>query len=323
MISPKPYKGGIYLIVFKNPSARICSEKSSVALGVFDGLHRGHMQLIKKVTSFRGLSSVIFSINPVEGVKVKNHPHVRITSLRQNEKILAASGVDILVLQDLDRGFSLLGPDEFFTRYILEVLNAKTLTVGFNYRFCKDASCDTQVLAQLCIKHGVELNVVEAFKLNGLAVSSSVIKGFVASGELDSAAEFLGRPFAIMSEVVEGRRQGRSLGFPTANMKPDSSVLLPPDGVYITRICVGGAYFDSITNIGAKPTFEDYTKSVEIHIIGFSGDIYGCVAEVEFYKKIRDTVAFESVCALKNQLEIDRAVAVEYFNKKECRLQNR
>lgn len=279
------------------------------------------MELIKKVSSFPELNSILFSVNPDAEVKVKNRPYLRITSLLQNKKILENMGIDILVLQDLNRDFSILQPDEFFTKYILEVLNTKVLTVGFNYRFCKDAAGDTLLLSKLCRKYGVVFNVVDAFMIGGHVVSSSSIKNFISFGKLDLAESFLGRPFTVMSEVTSGRGQGRLFGFPTANLKLEASMLLPPDGVYITKACVGEVRFDSITNVGGKPTFGDYTKSVEVHIIGFNGNIYGSMLEVEFYKQIRGVLRFSGIDSLKKQLEEDKAEAVKYFNQKESRLQ--
>lgn len=282
--------------IYYNPSA---AEGCAVAIGAFDGFHKGHMKLVDRVLKFSKENNVpscvfTFSNSP------SNQP--RIITEETREKILREKGVDKLTVYEFSDSFKSLTPEEFFEKYLSR---CAFITVGFNFCFGKNRMGDTDTLLRMCKTFHIPVEIIPEVKYNGVTVSSSAIRNAVINCNFTEAEEMLGRKHYFCGEVVKGDRIGRDLGFPTANINIPHNFLLPPSGVYATETVVAGVMYKSVTNIGGKPTIREGENRVECNIIGFDGDLYGEEILIRFVEKIRDIQKFENTEELKNQLKKD------------------
>ena len=279
----------------------------AVALGSFDGLHLGHRSLIAEAVASKcdGLFAVAltFSAPPKRASRI-------ITPARK-EYLLRSLGIDTVFELDF-ASVRRMSPEEFFNEILIGSLNARKIVCGEDYRFGAAAAGDTELLEKLCLEAGVELCVCKTVTAqNGEKISSSLIRDLIRRGRVDEATEFLGLPFCLDGEVTEGKGLGHSLGFPTVNQKIGDGMILPKDGVYATRIFVGGKTYAAVTNVGRQPTVDGSSRTVETHIIGYEGDLYGWMISVEFVKRLRGVRKFPSVEALTQAIGEDAKAAKE------------
>ncbi len=288
---------------------------TAVALGDFDGMHKGHCEIIESMIKYskeENLRSVVymFSSNPN-----KNMP--RINSLEKRLEILDKMGVEFCVVEEFSETYKNTSCVEFVERYIEKALAAKAVFAGFNYRFGKGAAGDIATLKKLCLKKSIKVFACDCVRKEDIAVSSTFIRNLIEKGEAEKAAEFLGRAFSLEGVVVKGKQIGRTIGFPTANIDYPEGMIVPKCGVYITRTKIRGDSYCSVTNVGAKPTLMDERQNIETTVENFSEDIYGEKIEIEFYALLRDISKFNSLAELKNQLKKDMEAAEKYFCKGE------
>lgn len=288
---------------------------TAVAIGNFDGLHAGHrklMDMLAKVAAEHNLPSVIYTFakHPVNVLKGDNTLKL-IADNKYKQDLLANCKADTLFFEDFERVKEL--PAEDFVRDILVgKLNMKIAVVGRHNHYGKDSKGDVKLLRELGQKFGFAVYMIEPLYLGDDICSSSKIRELIAQGEIERANEMLGHPFKISNVVVKDKMLGRKLGFPTANMIPDPSLLLPQCGVYGTNTLAGGKRYPSITNVGAALTVgPEEPHRIETYIIGFEGDLYGQILEIEFLTKIRDIEEFDCLDALKNQLQRDVETRLE------------
>lgn len=292
---------------------------TGVGLGSFDGLHIGHMALIGTLISecrMNGLASVVYTFrkNP-ENILRKGSVNPLITSNDQKVRILEAHDIDWLFYQDFDEAFSRLSPEDFVKNILVEGLHMKLAVVGFNYRFGYMGRGDPELLKRLGDKYGFRAIVVPPVRVNSETVSSTLIREYIRKGKMERVFQLLGRHFSLRGTVVDGRKVGRTLGFPTANIIADPEMVVPANGVYITRTFIQGRWMSSITNIGYAPTVRgrEGRFSIETHILGCEEDLYGSEIEVCFFAKLRGEKRFENVEALKKQVREDIENAVRYW----------
>ncbi len=196
----------------------------------------------------------------------------------------------------------------FVQDVLLGTLGAREIVVGFNHRFGRGARGDAQMLESLAAPLGFRAHIVPALKVDGVAVSSSEIRAALQRGDLPDAARLLGRAYSIRGEVVRGAGRGRTLGFPTANVKTDRPLGLPV-GVYVCRLTVGTRQHQAVVNVGFRPTFGETELSVEAHVLDFTGDLYGKRVTLAFVRRLREERKFPSVDALRQQIALDVAAA--------------
>jgi riboflavin kinase/FMN adenylyltransferase len=281
--------------------------KTSVALGTFDGLHRGHLKIIENAVSLaekNGFEPVVmlFDVHPQAVLRGVAPPKLIPDDIR--ESILRSMGIKSIVFDF--RELSSLSAEEFFDKILVGRLNAGALCCGENYRFAKNASGNTDILKELCEKSGVLLKVCELETVCGEVVSSTKIRSFVQNGEIEKANEMLGRFFCYRSPVVSGKHLGRRLGIPTINQQFESGFVEPKRGVYASFTVIDGKRYKSVTNIGVRPTVEKNGRlNSETFIIDFDGNIYGNNPTVELVSFIREERVFSSVEELKKQIERD------------------
>ena len=276
-----------------------------VAVGTFDGVHRGHREVI------RGAATVLtFDPHPLSVIAPPRAP-LLLTTLERKAELVAGLGVEELVVVPFDAAFAALTADEFVERVLVDRLRTTHVTVGENFRFGHGAEGDA---ARLQADRRFETRVAPLLEVDGEVVSSSHIRGLVLGGAVEYADELLGAPFTLTREVVHGDKRGRELGFPTANLLPADGYVTPGHGVYACRATtVSGESYAAATNVGVRPMFvTGRGELIEAFLLDFDADIYGQPLRLEFLKRLRGEKRFESIEALIEQMarDVDEARAI-------------
>jgi len=277
------------------------SYPTSVTIGIFDGVHKGHQVILKKLLQEAGkkhLKSVVITFDP-HPVKVLN-PGAKIPllmSLNHRIKLIKRMGVDYCFVERFTKKFSKLRPENFVKDILADKLNLKAFVAGGNFLFGFKEKGDAGLLKKLSRIYNFKLYSIPPLKVGGSFVSSTRIRKAIEKGDLKLASELLGRPVTILGTVVKGKRLGRKIGFPTANIDPHHESI-PPSGVYGVDVALDGKTYEGILNISAH-------KIIEAHIFNFNKNIYGRDIEVIFKRKIRNEKKFKSLEALKRQISID------------------
>jgi riboflavin kinase/FMN adenylyltransferase len=290
----------------------------AVAVGNFDGLHLGHAALVAElVQSARAVGgpAVVLSFDPppVRLLAPAAEPP-RLTTPADRAELLPAMGVDHLLLLRTTPELLRLSPEEFFDRVVVRMLAAKAVVEGFNFRFGHGRAGDVDRLRTLCAAGGVACTIVPPLNLDDHPISSSRIREALLAGDVRGAARCLGRPYRLRGVVVEGARRGRTLGFPTANLDRFET-LVPQNGVYAVRAWVDGQAWPAAANVGPNPTFGVDARKVEVHLIGYRGDLYGRPMAIDFVERLRDTRPFAGRDELVGQLRRDVERAAEECQK--------
>ncbi len=286
-------------------SEKIEYSSPCIALGNFDGLHLGHQKVINAAKEYGDSFGVLlFDIHSEEilGNRVKI-----ITNLDEKLNILERLGMDFAVIVNFDDDFKNKSCEEFAG--FIKGLGVKSVSVGYDYRCAKGAAAGCDELGTALAKLGIDLIVSEPVKEGGILVKSSKIRELLEEGNISLANRLLTRAFSITGIVSEGKQNGRLMGFPTANLSIDENRVLPKDGVYVGECVIDKAY-RVILNIGNNPTFNADNRTVEAHIIGFDGDIYGSILSIDIWERLRDCKRFSSPDELAKQLKADRAYAI-------------
>lgn len=292
-------------------------KKSVVVLGNFDGVHKGHQKLFevaKYEAHQKGLETVVFSFYPHPTWVIGNKPKSLLMSRRDKKQMVECLGIDVLVEYPFTKEFASISPDEFFVKVLIEKLNVSVLVVGSNYYFGKDKAGNPEFLKKLGKQYGVEVHVVEAVMTEGKMISSSKIRNLILEGKIEDANEMLGHPYMVIGSVVQGKKLGRTLGFPTINLIADPDRVYPPNGVYATKVKVDSKMYWGMTNIGFNPTVSGKRKMIETHLMNFNQSIYGENVEIYFYHFIRPEKKFENIEALKEQITCDKEQIQHFFN---------
>jgi riboflavin kinase/FMN adenylyltransferase len=280
-----------------------------VTIGVFDGVHRGHQQIVgravQRARDTRQPAVVLtFDPHPSEVVRPGSHPAV-LTPLRRKAELLEQLGVDVLCLLPFTTEFSRLDPAEFVHLVLVEDLHAAAVVVGENFRFGHKAAGDLSTLRTLGRTFGFSTEEVPLLRDDDVTLSSTFVRSSIDAGEVDRAAEALGRPHRIDGIVVRGAGRGKQLGYPTANVRSDRHVAVPADGIYAGWAVLRGQRLPAAISVGTNPTFEGKERTVEAYILDFDEDIYGVELGVEFVQRIRGMEKFDRVEDLVEQMGRD------------------
>ena len=312
------------MLIYANSNEYDSGQMSSaVGLGTFDGLHAGHMKLIGTLTGEaknRNLRSILYTFTGEPDDILKKGYHTRIlTDFDAKAELLRKTGLDCLCVDEFTSDYAKTGAEEFVSEILIKKLKMKLAVCGFNYTFGRFRKGDVSMLRSLKDKYGFDLIVIPPVVINDEVVSSTLIRKMIVHGEVEKAAAFLGRPYAMSGEVVKGERIGRELGFPTANILPHEHAAVPPYGVYITKTGLDGKSYESVTNIGVRPTIDrisgetDKKPIIETHILKYTVPIYGKKIDVEFLKRIRSEVKFPNKEKLIQRIRIDITETEKYF----------
>jgi len=286
--------------------------RPAATLGTFDGVHLGHRRILdalRREQARLGGESVVLTLWPHPRTVVSPGSRIeQLSTLEEKQELLAGLGVDHLVILPFTPEFSRLTACDFVREYIVRKVGAHALVVGYNHRFGRDRQGDIEYLRQCPAAKGLELVKVEAISLPGLRLSSTGIREALAAGRPEEARQMLGYPYALRAQVVPGQQLGRTLGFPTANLRPlDPDKLIPARGVYAVSLEWQGRRWKGMANLGTRPTLGVPAEEplLEAHLFDFDGDLYGQTVTLAFERWIRPERKFDDLPALRRQLLLD------------------
>jgi riboflavin kinase / FMN adenylyltransferase len=281
-----------------------------VSLGNFDGVHLGHRAILKAAMDrARAAGGTAFALTfdplPQKLLFPERAPKL---ILRPADKLelLRISGLDGVIVLDFTRALSEVSAPNFVREYLLGRIGAREVVVGHSVSFGHNREGNAQKMVELGREFGFDTTVVGPVKIGGIEVSSTKVRELIAAGDMRGAAKLLGRYHFLVGEVIHGRSRGRSIGFPTANLR-NQTECAPPDGVYASRVLLADGGYGAITNIGLRPTFGEDDRSIESHIFDFDRNIYGVEIRLELIERIRVERKFESAAALGKQIKLDIA----------------
>lgn len=295
---------------------------SVVTVGTFDGVHLGHKALIETVVrkaDERKARSVVISFDPhprdiinpgSAGIK-------QLTTIRERREILEEIGIDILLTIPFTRDFSLMSSEEFVKDIVFEKVGVSEFVIGYNHHFGKDRTGTIETVENLGAELGFDAFVVSKREMGNITVSSTTIrKELSENGDVEQASKLLGREYLLNGIVIHGDKRGRTIGYPTANLKAEHpNKVIPKDGVYVVKVRVEGEWFNGMMNIGNRPTFKEAQKALEVNIFEFDKDIYGQTIQVRFLKRLRDEVKFSGIDELVAQLDQDKQLSLDFLER--------
>jgi riboflavin kinase/FMN adenylyltransferase len=290
--------------------------RTVLSIGNFDGLHLGHQKILRMVlararATAQTAAAITFDPHPMKLLRPDNAPRM-IETLSQRLAGLEQIGLDAALVLRFDRALSLLSPEDFLQRILIERLHVSAILVGANFCFGHRGAGDVRLLAHFGKEHGFDVETVSPVEVQGILVSSTAVRNAIADGRVGEVVPLLGHPFSLTGEIRAGDGRGRTILFPTLNLVPEQE-LLPKLGVYATEAIVGGNVFRSVTNVGTRPTFDGRGVTVESHLFGFDERISGGAMEVRFHARLRDERKFSGAEELRGQIARDIAAAHEYF----------
>jgi len=279
-----------------------------VAIGNFDGVHRGHQVMLNRLKAHaveRNAAAVVMTFNPhpIKLLRPEQTPPP-LSTLKRKLDLLEHYGIDVVIAYPTDHDLLNLTADDFFQQIVLDELEACGMVEGPNFFFGKDRSGNVDRLLQLCRENEMFLEIVQPEKVDGLMISSSRIRELVRKGKIQAACEMLGHPYQISGEVVAGAGRGRELGFPTANLS-EIATLIPKPGVYGGLAHLNDQEFVAAINVGPNPTFGEEDTKVEVHLVGCDCDLYDKTLQVDFLGEVREVRKFSSSQELRDQVELD------------------
>jgi riboflavin kinase/FMN adenylyltransferase len=311
------------IIRLKHPRPFLDIPPITVALGFFDGVHRGHQKVIEvaiQEAKKRNIQSAVMTFfpHPKEVLRENQEEIQYLSPLPEKIKLMENLGIEYLFIVTFDRNFADLSPQQFVDQYLID-LNVKHVVAGFDYSYGRLGKGTMETLP-FHSRHKFTQSTVKEVSYLDEKISSTEIRRALSDGNIDKVIRYLGRPFNIEGEVVDGEKRGRTIGFPTANIKTVERTVVPASGVYTVSLLVNGEWFPCVCNIGYKPTFHDESPAnptIEVHVLDFNEDIYEKVVTVAFLNRIRGERKFESIDELKDQINTDIDQAREFMNEKE------
>ncbi|MCR5100989.1 MAG: bifunctional riboflavin kinase/FAD synthetase [Butyrivibrio sp.] len=291
-------------------------DNTAVAIGKFDGVHGGHKKLIQNILDQKpdGLKSVIFTFDPSPSSffsgKIIPELYTKEEKRREFEKL----GIDILVEFPLNSETAATSPEDFISKILVGMLNAKYIAAGNDLSFGNKGRGDHHLLEAMAVKYGYETKIIQKVIMSGKEVSSTFVRDEVSKGNMELVQKLLGETYKVTGIVEHGNSIGHTIGFPTVNLIPAKSKLIPPFGVYFTNVNVNGKIYKGLTNIGCKPTVTDEgIIGVETYIYDFDEDIYDCYIEVGLLHHHRTEIKFADLNELKKQIDDDKEAGKTYF----------
>ena len=291
-----------------------------IALGFFDGVHLGHAALLRRTVeeaARRGVTPAVFTFDRPPKEVVTGIPCPLIASPEDRKSLLERLfGIKDVIMVPFDREMMTTAWDDFVTKILVERYHAVHLVAGHDHHFGHKNQGSPELLVEKCRELGLGCDIIPKVELDGITVSSTYIRNLVGMGQLERASRFLGHPHVLTQEVRHGRRIGHTIGVPTVNLVAPPHVLVPSHGVYVTKVILpNGESYPAVTNVGTRPTVNNGTDvTVEPWLLGFDGDLYGQRVRVEFFKRIRDEIRFDSLDSLRAQIQKDAQFTRDYFD---------
>jgi riboflavin kinase/FMN adenylyltransferase len=293
-----------------------------VTLGIFDGVHRGHKSLLDNLISRAGKvngDSVVITFSPHPRLVLeKDHLNLSfLTTMEEKMVLLEASGIDHLIIIEFSKQFSRMSACDFVEKVLVGKIGIKHLLLGYNHHFGQKGEGNYNTIKQCSASFDFTVEQVQGLHTEEGEISSSAIRDALLTGRLDEANSWLGYFYTLGGTVVGGRKIGRSIGFPTANIKPeDQYKLVPGNGVYAVEVRLNEGIYPGMLSIGSNPTVNNdgRARTIEVHIINFNRDVYGNRMSVIFRKRLRDEIKFENTQQLAEQMEIDKHITMQLLS---------
>lgn len=305
-----------------NSSLPSLTNQSVITIGTFDGVHIGHQKIIKELidkAEAESMKSVVLTFFPHPRMVLQTDANIKlINTLDEKSQILKKLGLDYLVIEKFTEQFSRITALEFVRDLLVNKLNAKQIIIGYNHRFGRNRAANINDLSDFGETFGFKVHQISAQDIDEVAISSTKIRIALSNGDIEKANSYLGYKFMLTGVVAKGRGLGRTIGFPTANLFIEESYkLIPDEGVYAISCNYKERALYGMMNIGVNPTVNGKYQSIEIHFFDFDEDLYDEKIQIDIHKRLRDEKKFESVDALKNQLEKDKLKALEVLEHDE------
>ena len=311
----------LILNIYNNLSNYKPTNKSVLTLGTFDGVHLGHLRLLKKIvddSKKERLESIVLTFFPHPRMVLQNDSELKLlNTIEEKAELLENSGIDNLIVHPFDQEFSRLSAEEFVKEILVEKLNIKKIVIGYDHRFGRNRTATIEDLIEFGKTYDFEVEQISAEEINDVTISSTKIRNSLKNGDIKQANKFLGYNYTLSGIVVSGKKIGRTIGFPTANLKINEDYkLIPKDGVYIVSSVINNTTVYGMMNIGKNPTFSENENSLEVYFFNLNKDLYGLSLTISFIDRIRDEIKFKSIEELKNQIETDKKFSLSFLKIK-------
>ena len=297
------------------------SQKSILTIGTFDGVHFGHQKIVRRlVQNAKELNckSVVLTFFPHPQLVLNKNSNIKmLNTIEEKTNLLDKLLVDVLIIQPFDKDFSELSPEDFVKKIVVEKLNVQKIIIGYDHRFGKNRAANFDDLVTFGKKYGFEVEQISVEELDAIAISSTKIRNAILKNDFEIAASYLGYPYFFSGKVSHGKKLGRTINFPTANIEvAETYKLLPNTGVYVVQCEINYLTVFGMMNIGYRPTVSGKDQTIEVHLFNFEEDIYYQKIKISVLHFLRNEQKFNSVTDLKIQLQKDKENAIEYLKNK-------
>lgn len=294
-------------------------QKSVITIGTFDGVHIGHRKILEKIThsaKYLNCESIVLTFFPHPRMVLQENSSIKLlNTMEEKGKLLQKIGIDNLIIHPFDKEFSQLSAEEFVKKVLVEQLQIQKIIIGYDHRFGRNRTADINDLIVFGEKYDFEVEQISAQEIDDIAISSTKIRTAIAEGTISLANEYLGYNYFFSGTVIKGNQLGRTIGFPTANIQiKEDYKLIPKNGVYIVKSYLQEELIYGMMNIGNRPTVNGTNQTIEVHFLNFNEDLYGQEITIELLEFIRDEQKFDSLDALKNQIQKDKEYCIKYLH---------
>jgi riboflavin kinase/FMN adenylyltransferase len=295
------------------------TKKTILTLGTFDGVHIGHKKILQKLTQNtpnEDYESVVLTFFPHPRMVLQEDSNIKLlNTIKEKQDLLEEIGIENLVIHPFDETFSQLTAEEFVKTVLVEKFHVQKIIIGHDHRFGRNRTANIDHLIDFGKQYGFDVSQISVQELNEISVSSTKIRNAILDGNIQLANDYLGYSYFITGTVITGKQLGRTIGFPTANIKIEENYkLIPQNGVYLVQASINSQIINGMMNIGTNPTVGGQEQSIEIHFLDFDADIYNQELKVSILHRIRDEKKFNSLQDLQEQLQKDKVITKEYFN---------
>ncbi|MCV9931982.1 bifunctional riboflavin kinase/FAD synthetase [Flavobacterium sp. LS1R47] len=296
------------------------TKKTILTLGTFDGVHIGHKKILEKITQNTQdgkYESLVLTFFPHPRMVLQEKSEIKLlNTIAEKTKLLENTGIENLVIHPFNESFSRLTAEEFVSSILVDQFHIQKIIIGHDHRFGRNRTADINDLIAFGEQYGFEVEQISAQEIKDVSVSSTKIRNALTEGDMNLANEYLGYDYFLTGTVAKGKQLGRTIGFPTANLKIEEEYkLIPKNGVYIVKSTINGKLVYGMMNIGFNPTVGGQTQSIEIHFLNFDEDIYDLEITVSLLQYVREEQKFDSITLLKEQLENDKKTTLDFINK--------